>query len=141
MLVPLILFISLLFSFQQQPKQPPDAVVQSFYKWYIHALNQNSDPFYKQRKTTRKYVSRRLVKEIDNMVKGPDGLNGDYFLDAQDWDKEWEDNIVIVKTSVDKGKAEVELSLKGPNMGRTLKIRLVEESGSWKIDNVENAER
>ena len=72
----------------------PDAVIRSFYKWYVHALNQNSDPFTKQRTIMRRYVSERLIQEIDKVAKGPDGLDGDYFIDAQDWDKDWEKNIV-----------------------------------------------
>src|ERR1044071_333982 len=63
------------------PAKTPEAVIGEFYKWYIHAVLQNKDPLTRQRTVMRKYVTARLLREIDRMVKGPDGLDGDYFLD------------------------------------------------------------
>jgi hypothetical protein len=44
----------------------------------------------------RRYATERLLKEIDKMVKGPDGLDGDYFVD--------------VKTTGEKSNAQVRLN-------------------------------
>src|SRR5438067_992332 len=63
----------------------PDDCIRNFYRWYVTNLVANRDPM-KQRKEIRQYATERLLREIDKMVKGPDGLEGDYFVDAQDFD-------------------------------------------------------
>jgi hypothetical protein len=124
-----------------QTKRPeagsPDAVIRSFYKWYVHALNQNSDPFTKQRTIMRRYVTERLIQEIDKVAKGPDGLDGDYFIDAQDWDKDWEKNIAVSSVVASKTSVSAQITLSGATMSRKLKVTLKQERGAWKIDKVE----
>lgn len=115
----------------------PEAVIRSFYKWYVHALNQNSDPFTKQRTILRRYVTDRLIQEIDKAIKGPDGLDGDYFIDAQDWDKEWEKNIAVSSVVASKTSASALITLSGATMSRKLRVTLKQERGAWKIDKVE----
>jgi uncharacterized protein DUF3828 len=115
----------------------PDAVIRSFYKWYVHALNQNSDPFTKQRTIMRRYVTERLIQEIDKVAKGPDGLDGDYFIDAQDWDKDWEKNIAVASVVASKTSVSAQITLSGGTMSRKLRVTLKQERGAWKIDKVE----
>lgn len=115
----------------------PDAVIRSFYKWYVHALNQNSDPFTKQRTIMRRYVTDRLIQEIDKVAKGPDGLDGDYFIDAQDWDKDWEKNIAVSSVVANKTRVSAQITLSGATMSRKLRVTLKQERGAWKIDKVE----
>jgi hypothetical protein len=116
--------------------QLPDAVIHEFYKWYVHALNQNKEPLTSQRTTMRKYVTLRLIREIDRMAKGPDGLDGDYFIDAQDWDKDWEKNIAVSNLVVKNTIATATVALKGNDMNRNLQLTLKQEAGAWKIDRV-----
>src|SRR3954464_9690885 len=77
----------------------PEDCIRNFYRWYVSNLVANRDPM-KQRTEIRRYATERLLKEIAKMVKGPDGLDGDYFVDAQDFDPLWAKNIAIsdVKT-------------------------------------------
>ena len=89
----------------------------------------------------KKYVTARLLKEIDRMVKGPDGLDGDYFIDAQDWDKEWEDNIVVSALAEQGTKASMNVQFKGPNMSRNVRVNLLQQQGTWKVDKVEELDR
>src|SRR5689334_1539690 len=72
----------------------PEDCIRNFYHWYVTNLVANRDPM-KQRKEIRQYATERLLKEIDKMAKGPDGLDGDYFVDAQDFDPLWAKNILI----------------------------------------------
>ena len=75
------------------------------------------------------------------MVKGPDGLDGDYFVDAQDFDPLWAKNISIsaVKISGDKSSAHVNLDgAKG--MRKKLTVFLVKDAGTWKVDKVRGSE-
>ena len=116
--------------------QTPDAVIREFYKWYVHALNQNKEPLTGQRTVMRKYVTLRLIREIDRMAKGPDGLDGDYFIDAQDWDKDWEKNIAVSNVVVKNTIATATVALTGKEMNRHLQLTLKQEGSMWKIDRV-----
>ena len=116
--------------------QLPDAMIHEFYHWYVHALNQNKEPLTSQRTVMRKYVTLRLIREIDRMAKGPDGLDGDYFIDAQDWDKDWEKNITVSYLVVKNTTATATVALTGKEMSRHLQLTLKQEAGAWKIDRV-----
>src|SRR2546421_8168188 len=72
----------------------PEDCIRNFYRWYVTNLVANRDPM-KQRKEIRRYATERLLKKTDKMEKGPNGLDGDYFVDAQDFDPLWSKNISI----------------------------------------------
>src|SRR2546423_11368603 len=115
----------------------PEDCIRNFYRWYVTNLVANRDPM-KQRKEIRQYATERLLREIDKMVKGPDGLDGDYFVDAQDFDPLWAKNISIsnLQTHGDKSSAHVLLNgAKG--MQKKLLVHLVKEGGTWKVDKVQ----
>ncbi|HEX4630135.1 MAG TPA: DUF3828 domain-containing protein [Chthoniobacterales bacterium] len=116
----------------------PEDCIRNFYHWYVTNLVANRDPM-KQRNEIRRYATERLLKEIDRMVKGPDGLDGDYFVDAQDFDPLWAKNIAIseVKTRGDKSSAHVVLN-GSKGMRKKLVVQLVKESGTWKVDRVQS---
>lgn len=119
------------------PATTPEVAAQAFYSWYMHLLNQEKDPLTDAKKEVKKYVTKRLLKEIDRMVKGPDGLNGDYFVDAQDFDRQWETNITATERSRKGKTAVVDVVLTGPDLGvRNLQVTLRQEKSGWKIDKV-----
>ena len=75
-------FVGAAFSLAaEKPATPlgPEAMLRNFYQWYVGEVLANRDPLSGNRKELMRYVSTRLVREIDGMVKGPDGLNGDTF--------------------------------------------------------------
>jgi hypothetical protein len=117
----------------------PEDCIRNFYKWYVTNLVASGDPI-TQRAAIRHYATERLLKEIDKMTNGPDGLDGDYFVDAQDFDPLWAKNISIsgVRTNGDKSSAHVVLDgAKG--MRKKLKVFLVRETGTWKVDKVKGS--
>lgn len=118
----------------------PEECIRSFYGWYVKNLVANRDPM-QQRKEIKRYATERLLKEIDKMAKGPEGLNGDYFTDAQDFDPLWAKNISIsdVKTTGDKSNAHVLLN-GSQGMRKKLIVQLVKESGTWKVDKVQGGD-
>ena len=94
----------------------------------------------KQRSEIRRYATERLLKEIDKMVKGPDGLDGDYFVDAQDFDPLWAKNISISDVQVHGDKSSGHVVLNGSKgMRKKLMVHLVKEVGTWKVDKVRGA--
>jgi len=115
----------------------PEDCIRNFYHWYVTNLVANRDPM-RQRKEIRQYATERLLREIGKMAKGPDGLDGDYFVDAQDFDPLWAKNISIseVKTLGDKSSAQVLLN-GSKGMQKKLLVHLVKEGGTWKVDKVQ----
>ncbi len=118
----------------------PSDAIRSFYRWYVTELIANRQPM-ENRRELRRFATERLLKEIARMKKGPDGLDGDYFVDAQDFDNLWAKNITVsdVKVSGKGATAEVLLAGKG-EMRRRLKVSLVGEGAGWKIDKVQGRE-
>jgi len=118
----------------------PSDAIRGFYRWYVTALIANKQPM-ENRKEMKRFVTERLLSEIDKMKKGPDGLDGDYFLDAQDFDNLWAKNITVsdLKVTGKNASAEVLLAGKG-EMRRKLKVNLVSDGTAWKIDRVQGRE-
>ena len=113
----------------------PEESIRSFYSWYVTALVANRDP---KRAEMKRFATDRLLNEIDKMKKGPDGLNGDYFLDAQDFDEQWAKKISISNVKIEGAKASAHVLLDGPEgMRKKLVVQLINDAGSWKIDKVQ----
>jgi uncharacterized protein DUF3828 len=116
----------------------PEDCIRNFYHWYVTNLVANRDPM-KQRSEIRRYATERLLKEIDKMVKGPDGLDGDYFVDAQDFDPLWAKNVSISNVEIYGDKSNARVLLNGSKgMRKRLVVRLVNEGGTWKVDKVQS---
>jgi hypothetical protein len=114
----------------------PEAAIKEFYSWYINLLKQSKEPF-KQKVEMRKYTTPRLMKELNRLYNSPDGLDADYFIDAQDFDEDWENNITVSNIKVNSNRASADLLLDGKQLGKKrLKVNLVNINNSWKIDKV-----
>jgi hypothetical protein len=116
----------------------PDEVIRDFYKWYVGQLVAEKDPFIDGTAELKRFVSDRLLHEIDTARKSEEGAGSDPFLDAQDFDEEWAKNITVATPTVSGDTATATVELQGAEMGtHKLKVALVREEGSWKIDRVE----
>jgi hypothetical protein len=114
----------------------PSDTIRGFYRWYVTELIANRQPLENSQEIKR-FVTEGLLNRIDRTKKGPDGLDSDYFLDAQDFDNLWAKNISVsnVKVSGKDATAEVILTGKG-EMRRRLKLSLVNDGEAWKINKV-----
>ena len=123
-----------------QAPPTPEVTVQRFYAWYLHALNQNQDPLGKQRAELSKFVTQRLMTSLTRALRRPDGIDADFFIDAQDSDPAWEKNIVTSPATIQADRARVNVTLKGGEAFGTkhLKVGLLKQAGAWKIDSVNN---
>lgn len=119
----------------------PTESIRNFYRWYVTELIANRDPM-NNRTELKRFATERLLKQIDKMKKGPDGLDGDYFVDAQDFDNLWAKNITVSNVAIHGTKATADVLLEGgtPDMRRRLKLNLLTESGTWKVDTVKGRE-
>jgi hypothetical protein len=138
-----LLWMALILSCAQtstsaQTPASPEVSVQRFYSWYLHALNQNQNPLDKQQTELSKFITARLLMSLKRALKRPDGIDADFFIDAQDWDESWEKNISTSASTTQADRATVNVTLKGGEAFGTkrLKVGLRKESGAWKIDSV-----
>ena len=119
----------------------PAETIRGFYHWYVTELIANRDPM-SNRKELKSFATARLLNELGKMKRGPEGLNGDYFVDAQDFDNQWAKKISVSDVKINNKNATAEVMLKGatPDMNRRLKVDLVLEAGTWKVDKVQGRE-
>jgi len=114
---------------QHQHAAAPEEITRQFYDWYLHAGLPT--PARKNMATFRKYVTQKLIKQ----QMAPD-VDADLFVDAQDFDEAWKNNISVSKATIRGQQAIVQVSLKGKQFSRQLRVTLRRENGVWKIDNV-----
>lgn len=118
----------------------PEAKVGAFYKWYLHALAQNHEPLIDDKQTLAQYVSRSLIKELEKRFHSADGLDADYFIQAQDYLADWEDNVAIGRADI-KGKTATMVVTLGATQESKyrLGLTLIQENGLWKIRKIRRA--
>ncbi len=116
----------------------PEQTAKNFYVWYLAELNKNKFPI-DQKQTMNKSISKRL----SHWVYSPayEEYGADYFIDAQDFDENWQ---ATTTRAVIKGNtATFKVLLAAPKgqkslFKQTLQIKMVKEGGAWKIDSVNN---
>lgn len=118
-------------------EQSPEVTVKAFYRWYLHALGEEREPFLKDRSDLKKFVTTALLSDIERRRKSPDGLSMDYFIQAQDYLEDWEASIATMKTVVKNTTATTIVILGDKDESRhKLLVGLRQESGAWKIASV-----
>ncbi|MEP6947094.1 MAG: DUF3828 domain-containing protein [Acidobacteriota bacterium] len=116
----------------------PDAVIKAFYTWYINSIDAEIDPFVKGRATLRKYVTLRLIKQIEREEEN--GAEADAFLQTQEWSSGFVESMTVSKAVV-KGTAATAIVSFGKVEYPRIAVSLTKEAGVWKIDQVKNAAR
>jgi ABC-type transporter MlaC component len=113
--------------------------VSSFYDSYLQLLEKNRDPFTQDTAFMKQYVAASLLAEIGRRLKSPDGMEEDYFIQAQDYLDEWKGHISVAEVE-SKGTTAVTvmtLGLKTKGEYR-LRVTLRKEAGAWKIVKVQH---
>ena len=124
--------------------KPPDEVAKDFYRWYLTELNLDRHPITQNKSRIREYISSRLARWINSPAYSEYGA--DYFIDAQDWERTWADEVTAGRPVIKGSVATVRIRLepgRGAQSGfgrRTMPIKLIREGGVWKIDLVNNRE-
>ena len=120
--------------------QTPETTAKNFYKWYLNNLNKEIYPRVQEKPKMLKAVSVRLGKWLYS--KAYEEYGADYFLDAQDFDKNWENGIKSSKAVIKGNTATLKITLVSPpdaegSFGNhVLAVKLIKEAGAWKIDRV-----
>jgi len=120
----------------------PAPMVNDFYRWYLRALKRDHDPLSEDRVTLRKYVAPALIAKIARMMNSADGLESDYFLQAQDYLDEWVDDVTVSPRSSHQGSATLIVSL-GSKHGTpwTLEVEVTRIGQGWKVSSVRKTGR
>ena len=118
---------------QAQPPVSPEAIVREFYDWYLHASY--PEPKKSNLAKFRKYITQRFLKQ----AMDPE-VDAVLFIDAQDADPAWANNISLSTATIRGQQAIVQVTLKGQGGPYKLRVTLRRESGAWKIDNVKGSD-
>ena len=123
------------------PEKNPAEAVRNFYAWYVHEVANGSRPLEKERQEMRKFVTDRLLNRIDKMPNGPGGLDGDFFLNAQEIGPEWGRNIAVSNYYVGRTMSKLGVILTGRKLGdRQFEVKMLFQEGTWKIDEVKSSD-
>jgi hypothetical protein len=123
----------------------PNAVVEEFYKWYIHSVSHQIDPFRAGKPTLQKYVTLRFMRKLERIARemASGDYDGDYFLEAQrdypdspNLEDEWIKNMSTSKLVIKGPTAAVTISFGENGALAKERISLIQEGGAWKIDDV-----
>lgn len=133
-----VLVISAASTVPAQSAFTPEQTAQRFYSWYLHTLNHNDDPLERHKTELSKFVTLRLLRALNRALRRPEGIDADFFIDAQDWDEAWEKNISTSKATIQGERATLSVTLKGGEAfgNKILRVGLLKEVGVWKIDRV-----
>lgn len=115
----------------------PDVVSAKFYKWYLHALSTDEEPLINDKACLANYVSKALMSELEARMQSEEGLDADYFIKAQDYLDDWEENISTQIQPVKGSMKEVVVTLGATQESlHRLSVTLVREGNDWKIRKI-----
>lgn len=137
------LFLTLLALLPASPQaagSSPAETVSRFYAWYLALAAQNENPLTSDKPIIGNDVSGALLKELKKKIESPDGLEADYFLQAQDYFDDWLTDISASTTRISGRRADVTVTLgKTKATRQRLCVSLIEEHNTWKIRSVHPA--
>jgi hypothetical protein len=118
-------------------QKSPEAVATEFYSWYVKTIEANHDPMTDYPAELSAYVSKPLIEEVRRAMSEEDGLEADYFIQAQDYLDDWSANVRATKSKIHGNTATLELILgASPETRQRLALTLIREQQHWKIRNV-----
>ena len=108
-----------------------------FYGWYLAALAANREPLRDDPGGFSARVSASLMREIRQKLESPDGMEADYFIQAQDYAEDWIDHVAAAPAQGNAARAVVAVVLGvEPSTLQRLNVVLTKEDGAWKIRRV-----
>lgn len=108
----------------------PEPIVLEFYLFYLKELvaNKKHSP-----EVMKRYLTDRMLKEIK------DTTDEDVVIRGSDYDDTWAKNVIIKgKETVNATKSVITVELKGKDFSKALKVTVVAQAKTWKIDSVKD---
>lgn len=119
-------------------RDDPQSTSLAFYSWYLTALSKEESPIDEHDPLLNDYVTQRLLQKINLLIKSPDGMDDDYFLQDQDYSDGWVNNVSVSRFTYNGNRASGDVTLgRDPSDSQHLLVTLVHEEDGWKIDDVQ----
>ncbi|WLS78568.1 DUF3828 domain-containing protein [Erwinia pyri] len=116
----------------------PEATSRNFYSWYLTALSKDESPIDEHDPQLNAFVTPRLLQKINVLIKSPEGMDDDYFLQDQDYSDSWVDHVNVGRFTLNGTTATGDVTLgNDPADRQLLLITLHKEAAGWRIDDVE----
>lgn len=120
----------------------PETVSKNFYSWYLTALSKDESPADEQDPELKHYVTPQLLNKITLLIKGPEGMDDDFFLQDQDYSDSWVDHVRVGSFTLNGSTASGDVMLgNDPADLQHLLVTLHRDAAGWKIDDVEKEYR
>jgi hypothetical protein len=119
----------------RQASSNPEAVTRRFYAWYLGWLNKDEWHPLRRRREALRYLDATFHRRAPGlMIRG----DGDIFICAQDWMKEWAEKFTVAPAVVRGRKATTIVTLPVKE-GEQIRIKLMlrHAGGVWKIEGTE----
>ncbi len=116
----LLFFIGSIGASFAKAADTPEQTAKSFYKWYLAELNREGGNPVKVKATVLKSISKRLGKFIYSPAYEEYGA--DYFIDAQDFDENWQVTTTRAVIKGNKAKLKVLLAARAANVPNSNKF-------------------
>ncbi len=125
-----------------QQDNDPQTIGKNFYSWYLTALSKEESPIDEHDPLLNKYVTPQLLQKINVLIKSPDGMDDDYFLQDQDYSDSWVDHVSVGRFTIDGDSASGDVMLgSDPDDRQLLLVTLHRDRHGWKIDDVAKESR
>jgi len=140
LLITCLLAIGSAHAASAQQVATPEQCTKVFYEWYLAQLAADKDPVSDDSPALKDRVATPLLRLIERKRRSPDGMDADYFIQAQDYLDDWLVQVSVKPRTISKTTAKVDATLgEKPDTSRKLRVTLIRESGTWKISRVQAA--
>ncbi|WP_147194127.1 DUF3828 domain-containing protein [Pantoea sp. MBD-2R] len=120
----------------------PQTIGKNFYSWYLNALSKEESPIDEHDPLLNKYVTSQLLQKINVLIKSPDGMDDDYFLQDQDYSDSWVDHVSVGRFTINGESASGDVMLgDDPDDRQLLLVTMHKVGNGWKIDDVAKEDR
>lgn len=107
--------------------------LKAFYKDYIKESSKVPADNAKIESLKTKHCTAKYLGQLADQE-----LEADPFLNAQDVEEKWADNLEITPDGVTQNQFSVCYTASFDNSKHCVEVTMVEDGGSWKIDNITN---
>lgn len=122
-----------------KPRRSADQVAIAFYKAYLSALKQGKEPIDDPHGFMQQFVANSLLNQITREIRAG-GMESDYFIRAQDYEEDWENNVSASHPRIIESRASTIVTLGASAQTRQrLNLILTLDDGVWKIRRVSAA--
>lgn len=125
-----------------EKNRDPQTTSKNFYSWYLNALNKEESPIDEHDPVLNEYVTPQLLQKIYVLIKSPDGMDDDYFLQDQDYSDSWIDHVTVSRFTINGDIASGDVTLgNDPDDRQLLLVTLHRDGDGWKIEDVAKENR